>query len=556
MNILGINQVTGVLAWMHDSAAALVQDGKITAAAEEERFNRVRHARGFPKLAIDFCLKEGGITPKELDVIAVSYNPWSFIQRGRINLWPANIGRDIANIFIFKLYLQMWKKQHNCTARVMYIDHHLAHAASAYRAAQYPDANVFVIDGSGETESYSFFHGVGPVLTRVWDIPLRGFFSKGKTHSIGLMYTAVSDLLGMGVGGEGKTMGLASYGKPTYSFADLLSAQSPKNVVINIPLMRKRFAHLRRSPKAEITQEHKNLAASLQHALEEMLVNLAHTGFKKTGSRNIAVAGGVALNCNTNTRILEQEWCDSLFIQPAASDPGAALGAALEASYLVGKTPNQKYIHAYLGRGFTEDEVESLLKESQAVYTRPESISDATAALITEGKIVGWCQGRAEFGPRALGARSILADPTRVGMDVKVNEQVKHRESWRPFAPAVTEESATTYFEGIEKLRESPFMLHVFYVKEAFRKLLPAITHIDGSARIQTVRREQNALFYDLLKAVEKRNGHPVVMNTSFNDNGEPIVCTPRDAVRCYFSTGLDALAIGPFLLVKEGKRA
>ena len=551
MKVLGINHVTGLLAWSHDSAAALVVDGKLIASAEEERFNRIRHSSGFPKHAIDYCLKEGGLTAKDIDILAISYNPYAFLTRGRINLWPHNLACDIANIFILRRYLGGWLREHGSRARVVYIDHHLAHAASAYRMSGFEEANVLTVDGSGETESFAFFSGENGELKRMWDIPFGGFFTKKKWASIGLVYTRVTGILGLGVSGEGKTMGLASYGKPRFDFSKILSITSHKKYAIDRRNVSTLYPEVKRDAKDPITQAHKDLAASLQKSLEDSVVNLAREAYEYSGFKNFTLAGGVALNCNTNSRILAEDFCDAIFVQPAATDGGAALGAALEASAQAGDKPDFKMTHAYWGPGFGNEEIEKVLKEIRMPYTKPASITDAAADLVAAGKIVGWFQGRAEIGPRALGNRSILANPTMKGMDLKVNEHIKHRESWRPFAPSVTEEDASKYFEGVDKAKESPFMLHTFFVKKKFRDVLPAITHVDGSSRIQTVRRDQNERYWQLLKALEKRTGHPIVLNTSFNDKGEPIVTTPRDAIRCFYSTGLDALAIGDFLIVK-----
>jgi carbamoyltransferase len=550
MKILGINQVPSMISWQHDSAAALVIDGNIIASAEEERFNRIRHSRGYPRQAVDWCLKEGGITLTDIDIIAVSYNPYAFLKTGRINLHPVNFAKDVINLFAFVFYMRRLRKESG--ARVIYIDHHQAHAASTYYCSGFTEANVLTIDGSGETESFAFFTGRNGILKRKWDIPLGSLFASKKWQSIGLVYTRMTGFLKLGVHGEGKTMGLASYGKPVYDFSTILNIKNHTEYFIDRRNISNLYGHLeRKDSKSPLTDEHKNLAASLQKALEDSIVNLAKEAYGFSGIRNFALAGGVSLNCNTNSRILAEDFCDNIFIQPAAGDGGVALGAALEVSARVGDNPSKRLIHAYLGPGYSNEEIEKVLKETHVRYETHADIEEVAADLITSGKVIGWFQGRAELGPRALGDRSILADPTIKGMDVKVNEQVKHREVWRPFAPSVTEESAPHYFEGVTKAHESPFMLHTFYVKQDYRGKLPAITHIDGSSRIQTVRPAQNERYYKLLKAMEKRNGHPMVLNTSFNDNGEPIVTTPRDAIRCFFSTGLDALVIGNFVVQK-----
>lgn len=553
MKILGINQVPGLIAWNHDSAAALVVDGKLIATAEEERFNRIRHASGYPKAAVGYCLKEGGLSLKDIDVLAVAYNPWAPVTRLRLTLRPWNLFATFFNIAVLHIYLKNLLRQAGSRAKIVYIDHHLAHASSTYRCSGFENANILTIDGSGETESFAFFTGEKGVIRRVWDIPLGGPFDAKKWSSIGLVYSRVTNFLSLGTNGEGKTMGLASYGAPKYDFSSILSIKDHRTYRIDRRKVGELYKALERTDgRGEITQEQKDLAASLQEALETSAVALAKEAHAHSGHRNIALAGGVALNCNMNSRILAEDFCDRVFIQPAANDAGVALGAALEASARAGEKPDFKLEHAYWGPGYSAKEIEQALKETKMPYERPASIVEATADLVAEGKIVGWFQGRMELGPRALGNRSILANPTIPGMHDKVNVDVKHREVWRPFAPAVTEEDAPAYFEGVSKAKESPFMLETFYVKEAFRGKLPAITHIDGSARIQTVRKDQNERLYQLLLALKARTGHPVVLNTSFNDAGEPIVCTPRDAIRCFYSTGFDALAIGDFLLRKQ----
>jgi len=372
-------------------------------------------------------------------------------------------------------------------------------------------------------------------------------------RSIGLIYTRVTDLLHLGVLAEGKTMGLASYGTPRFDFSSILNIRTHTSYTLNKSAL-KQYQHLKRTSYDEpITQDHKDLAASLQHALEVSVVNLAREAHEHTGYRNFALAGGVSLNCNTNTRIMEQDFCDNIFIQPAANDGGIALGAALSAAERLGEPlVRERLQNAYLGPGYSNDHIERTLKESKLTYTKSTNIEADVAELIASGKLVGWFQGRMELGPRALGNRSILANPAIRGMDTRVNVEAKHRETWRPFAPSVVEEEAAKYFENVEKIHQSPFMLHTFFVKKKYRDILPAITHVDGSSRIQTISPEQNKRFYTLIREVGKRTGHPVVLNTSFNDKGEPIVCTPKDAIRCFYATGIEALALGDFLIVKQ----
>lgn len=548
MNILGINQIPGMLSWLHDSAAALVQDGQIIASAEEERFNRQRHHRGYPHKAIAYCLKAGGIKLEDLDYIVLAYNPYAFLKHPNLH-WESFL-RNIFNLGAFWAYNRQMKRV--TKAKVVYASHHLAHAASAYYCSGFAKANILTIDGSGETESFAFFVGENGKIRRVWDIPLASLISKGKWRSIGLIYTSVTSLLNLGVNGEGKTMGLASYGQPTYDFSEILNINTHRNYKIDRRKFLALYGHLQRQDKAPLTENHKNLATSLQQALEKSVVNLAKEAHAYSSSKNFCLAGGCALNCNTNSEVLKQDFCDNIFIQPAASDGGIALGAALEIAAQKGQPNRSRLENAYWGPSFSNEEIEAVLKGAKVVYRREANIAAATARLIAEGKIVAWFQGRMEMGPRALGTRSILANPAIANMSDQINIHVKHREAWRPFAPSVTEEAAPRYFQGLDKAKESPFMLHTFFVKDEYRTAFPAITHVDGSSRIQTVRPDQNERYYDLLKELEKITGHAMVLNTSFNDQGEPIICTPNDALRCFSSTGLDVLAIGDFIVEKN----
>jgi carbamoyltransferase len=551
MIILGLNQVPGMLGWMHDSAVAIVKNGEIIVTAEEERFNRIRHYRGTPKLALAYCLKEAGITIKEVDIIAIANNPYAPFKRLRISLHPLNFIRDVINILIFEHYKYELKK--STKARVVFVDHHLAHAASTYYCSGFSDATVLTIDGSGETESFAFFVGKQGVLRRIWDIPLGGRLARKKVQSIGGVYSRMTAFLKLGMHGEGKTMGLASYGEAVYDFSKILNIKKHNDFVIDRRNISKIYGHLERvDEKAPLTQEHKNLAASLQKALEDSIVNLAKEAYEYSKIKNFALAGGVALNCNTNTRILLEDFCEQLFLQPAAHDGGIALGAALLLSSQEGYTPIKKINHAYYGPGYSNEVIETLLKNAKLEYEYFEHVEAVTAQYITKGYIVAWFQGRMEMGPRALGNRSILADPTIKGINDTINEQVKHREIWRPFAPSIIEEAAPIYFEGVTKAHESPFMLHTFYVKKEYENTFPAITHVDGSSRIQTVRKDQNERYYNLMKEIEKINGHPIVLDTSLNDKGEPIVCSPYDAVRCFYATGIDVLVIGNYILKKN----
>lgn len=548
MNVLGINQVPGMLTWLHDSAAAIVKDGVLVATAEEERFNRVRHARGYPRQAVDFCLRQAGLKKEDINAIAISQNPYQYLGYLPAYFSPKSFLRKTVNAGIFYYFKKIIASEYP-NAKIVYIPHHLAHAASTYRCSGFSEANILTVDASGETETFAYFIARAGKIEKVWDIKLDDFIGQSKKNSIGLVYSHITNFLNLGVNGEGKTMGLASYGAPRYDTSEILNIKTHKDYKINRTLIEKKFGHLRRKGSREpITSEQKDLAASIQHALEESVYNLAQEAFTHSGIRNFCLAGGCTLNCNTNSKILAAPFCDALFVQPAANDGGTALGAALEAASILDKPINFDMSAAYWGPSFTNEEIEKFLQGTKMGYKYYDNIEEIAAGLLAAGKIIGWFQGRMEIGPRALCNRSIMADPSVPGMNDQINNFIKHREPWRPFAPVVTEEDGDKFFEGYTK---SPFMLQTFYVKESAKHLLPAVTHIDGSSRIQTVNREQNSRCYALLKAFEKLKGFPILMNTSFNDQGEPIVCTPQDAFRCFASTGLDALVLGNFLVQK-----
>ncbi|OGE82643.1 MAG: hypothetical protein A2846_03210 [Candidatus Doudnabacteria bacterium RIFCSPHIGHO2_01_FULL_49_9] len=548
MKILGINQVPGMFAWVHDSAAALVSDGRLVASAEEERFSRVRHAKGYPRQAIAYCLKEGGLSKNDIDVLAVSHDPYKFLRQFPWNLHWRTLAPNIFNLGVFWFFRKFVAKEFP-RAKIVYVSHHLSHAASTYRCSGFDEANILTVDGAGETETFTFWTGKNGVITKVWDIPLAGLWGARHPKSIGLVYSRVTNFLGLGTNGEGKTMGLASYGQPIYDFKNILDIEDHRRYRIDRGAVSRLYGDLARKADEPLTEKHKNFAASLQRALEDSLFNLAREAYGKTGIRKFCLAGGVALNCNMNSRIMSADFCDGLFVQPACYDGGIAMGAALEAAARLEKvSPMFRMENAYWGPGYGNDEIETLLREARVPYVRHENVPAAAAKLLAEGQIVGWFQGRMELGPRALGNRSILADPTVPGMNDRINTSIKHREQWRPFAPIVAEEDGAKYFDDY---KQSPFMLLTFLVKEAFRPKLPAITHIDGSARIQTLNATQNPRLYAVLREFEKLRGVPMVLNTSFNDAGEPIVCSPKDALRCFYSTGLDALVMGDYILTK-----
>jgi carbamoyltransferase len=436
-------------------------------------------------------------------------------------------------------------------ARMRYVDHHLAHAISAYGYSGFENSAVVVRDGRGAWEATSIWRGHDGRLEHISTIPF--------PDSIGYFFSEFTEFLGFQRNSdEWKVMGLAPYGQPGIDLSGFIDLQADPYRVYMRKLvaggtepfaeMTKLFGPVR-VPESEITDQHKNIAYAVQEACEAAMMNVVKMAIQKTRSRNLCMAGGVALNSKANGKIAASGLVDKIFVQPAASDDGVALGAAL-APYLDngGKIPNRTMRHGYLGPSFDDAAIETVLRTYKLRYRRLEDVAPAVADLLAQGKIIGWFQGRMEFGPRALGSRSILADPRDPEMNTKVNNAVKFREWWRPFAPSFKKEAASEY---LESATDSPFMILTAQVRPEKRAIIPAVTHVDGSARPQTVEREINPLYWRLIDEFGKRTGVPVIMNTSFNLRGEAIVHTPTDAVRTFFSSGMDALCIGSFLVEK-----
>lgn len=546
MIVLGINHLPGSPNLPHDTSAAIIRDGEIIAAAEEERFNRIRHTRGTAKHALEYCLEATGITLKQVDAIAFANNPYALFRNWRVDHSPKSICKHIIIAANVEYYMRSFSRK--AKAKIHLVDHHMAHAACGYLTSGMDKANVLTIDTRGESETFAFYEGREQNLKRIWDIP----YAPTIGGSFGSCYQEITYLLELGKWGEGKTMGLAAYGKPEMDMSETLSVENHLRFKLNGIGMRSRFKNLKRlDSSAPLTQEHKNLAASVQLALENAVINLAKEAFNHTGIRNFVLSGGVALNCSLNTKLLEQDFCDRIYIPPAANDGGGPLGAALYLSTKLGTPIVSRPPTAYHGPSYDNHEIEEHLKKAKLKYQKLDHVEDSAAELITSGKIIGWFQGRMELGPRALGNRSILADPTISGINDKINREVKYRELWRPFGASIIQEKANEYFHGFEKCDESPFMLQTFQVKEPYHKSFPAIVHIDGRSRLQTVREQQNPRLYKLLKSIEKINAHPILLNTSFNRRNEPIVCSPSDAISCFFNSALDALVIGDFLIEK-----
>jgi carbamoyltransferase len=554
MNILGIG------GYSHDSSAALICDGRIVAAAEEERFTRKKHQEGWPSSAIAFCLNQAGIKESDINHIAFYWRPWSFDSL-------RNIGRRLcylpvhpvfsAGFLMSEMHDTAWyifnlnrlRKQGGGHARIHFVPHHASHAGNAFFCSPFDEAAVLTIDSRGEWATSVMYHGKGNRLEQLGRINL--------PHSIGVLYLSVTNFLGFKTGDEYKVMGLAAYGTPRYKdrFMRMIELRPDGTYRLDASYFKvqhspgryegyvsKKFSGIfgaGRSPDEEITQEHKDIAASLQATLEEVVFHVLRRLYEKTGCKKLCLSGGVAQNSVMCGRITKETPFDEVFIQPASGDNGCSLGAA-EWTYnqVLGMPRSAVFPGCYLGPEFSEKEILSSL----------ENIAVETARLIANGKIVGWFQGRMEWGARALGNRSILADVTNPEMTDIVNRYVKHREDFRPFAPACTVEAASEYFECDGP---SPYMLNVFPASGKARQKMPAIVHVDGTARLQTVSRQENPLFYSLLEELNRLKGVPCVLNTSFNIKGEPIVCSPMDAIKCWSSTGLDVLVMGSFLLEK-----
>ncbi len=594
MNILGIS------AYYHDSAAALLQDGAIVAAAQEERFSRKKHDARFPQHAIRYCLEEAGIALADVDDIVFYDKPLVKFERlleTYLSYAPRGIRSFLAAMPVWlkeKLYLKTTLKRELAELgglkqtelpKLLFSEHHQSHAASAFYPSPFEEAAVLCLDGVGEWATTTAWMGRGHRLEALWEIDF--------PHSLGLLYSAFTYFTGFKVNsGEYKLMGLAPYGEPKYvdlildNLLDLKDDGTFRmdmrffNYCTGLTMTNARFDALfggpRRESESRITQREMDIAASIQKVTEEVVVRLGRSIRKETGADYLCLAGGVALNCVANGELLRAGIFKDIWIQPAAGDAGGALGAALVAWHSKHDQPRQvdsgdAMSGSYLGPAYDTETIRRVLDAVGAVYQEldDETLVERAAEVMAEEQVVGWHQGRMEFGPRALGGRSIIGDPRSPKMQSVMNLKIKYRESFRPFAPSVLNERVGDYFE---QDRPSPYMLIVAPVREAQRiamtdeqkqlfgidKLnvprsqLPAITHVDYSARIQTVHAETNPRYHALIKRFEAKTGCGVVINTSFNVRGEPIVCTPEDAYRCFMRTEMDYLVIGNFLLAKS----
>jgi carbamoyltransferase len=561
MNILGVS------CFYHDAAACLVSDGRIVGAASEEAFTRKKHDSRLPVDAIRYVLREGGLQVGDLSAVIYYDKPIRKLDRALrtwIDTFPAGFGhfiRKMPHVAGVQLRLPSeLEKGVGYKGPVLYSEHHLSHAASAFYCSGWEEAAVLTVDGVGEWATSSWGHGRGGALTLT-----------GETrfpHSLGLLYSAVTLYLGFKVNSaEYKVMGLAPYGEPAYvdRIRQLIQVAPDGTFRLDMRyfafdrgerMFNEGFERLMGQPArpleaGELTQFHKDVAKSLQVVVDDTMVKLATTVVKETGLKKLCLAGGVALNCVANGEILRRAPVEDLFVQPSAGDAGGAMGAALLAwNGLLQKPRLPRLPSVYLGPGYTDDEVRATLDAEGAVYRHFEraDLLAETVGLLTAGKVVGWFQGRMEWGPRALGHRSILGDPRHPDMRDIINRKIKMREGFRPFAPAVLEDRVSEWFELD---RPSPYMLLVAPVRRD-KPSLPSITHVDGSARIQTINREQDPLYHDLIAAFGEATGVPVLINTSMNVRGEPMVCSPLDAWRCFMRTEMDVLVAGPYVLRKE----
>lgn len=588
--------VLGISGLYHDSAAALLEDGEIIAAAQEERFTRVKNDAGFPCRAIAYCLGVKKIELRDVDAVVYYDNPVLTLDRFVKN--AVYCKTDVADLLKFQydhLFQQRMmvhktlQKQFGKIGRegrMLVSDHHCSHAASAFYASHFEEAAILTVDGVGEwnTTTIGYGNGTKIEIKKHIDYP----------HSLGMLYSAFTYFCGFKVNsGEYKLMGLAPYGKPIYYntiMENLVDVKPDGSFRLNLDyfdfqygrtMVKEKFGQLfhipRRMPEHTIGKEYMDLAASIQKVTEDIMIKLAETSCKLCGTRNLVLAGGTALNCVANGKILTEGAAGHLWIQPAAGDAGGAIGAAYLGyyEYLGGKrSQNRKPYNTYLGPAYSNGEIGAFLRRNGIpAISIKENRAEKIAALLARGKIVGLFQGRMEMGPRALGNRSILAGAVEEEMQSKLNLKIKFRESFRPFAPSVTKEAAPDYFD---LKTDSPYMLLCAPVREELRtdfdidkalresggnmadvvslkrSSIPAVTHVDFSARIQTVTREMNERYFDILKAYEKITGIPVLCNTSFNVRGEPIVCSPEDAYTCFMRTDMDALILEDYLLMKE----
>jgi len=586
-----VRHLLGISAYYHDSAAALLSDGRIVAAAQEERFSRKKNDERFPRHAVAFCLKQAGLKESDLDAVVFYDKPiikfarllesYLAVAPGGWLTFPRVLPPWLGEKLNLRSTIRFEMPDLQAEAPILFTEHHQSHAASAFFPSPFEESAILTVDGVGEWATTTLGVGKGNSVEILKELRF--------PHSLGLLYSAFTAYCGFRINsGEYKLMGLAPYGEPRFVEAiydHLIDVKDDGSLRLNLDyfeflrslrMTNTKFDQLfggpPRRPETPVEQRHMDVARSIQTVTEQIMLRLARHAREVTGQTNLCLAGGVALNCVANGLILREKVFDRLWIQPAAGDAGGALGAALAVWHMRKEDPKPRTVvqpdamqGAFLGPEFSDEEIEAVLRQHNAVYRKldPETLLDTVVDFLAAGQIVGWVQGRMEFGPRALGHRSILGDPRSPRMQSVLNLKVKFRESFRPFAPAVLSERAPEFFE-LET--DSPYMLLVAPVQPSqrlgvsgsaeglerlkqLRSHVPAVTHVDYSARVQTVSAEQNPSFYAVLKRFEARTGCPVLVNTSFNVRGEPVVCTPDDAYRCFVNTEMDYLAIGNFLL-------
>lgn len=550
--------ILGVNCFSHDTAAALLVDGQLVAFVEEERPNREVHTKRFPHQAIASCLRLGGIDISDVEIVAFAHKPWADFARGGADALRRRAPKRLAAQAYVDANLRskerLFRRTWGFQGPLIHVGHHLAHAAGAFFASPFESAAVLTVDRGGDFLSTTTNVGRGAHIEVRSEIR--------NPDSLGEVYTAVTRFLGFHNNDEGKVMGLAPYGTTKYveEFRDLVRL-TPDGFVVNLdwfgyhregPPVSAAFVERygkARVPESELTERDKDLAFAVQDLVEEAGLHLARRLRETSGSPNLCLSGGLALNSVMNTRILQEAGFDDLFIQPAAGDAGNALGAALWVWHEhLGRPRSWRMTHAFFGESWADADCEAALSRAGLAFSRPTSPGDEAARRLAEGKVVGWFQGRAEAGPRALGARSILADPRRAEMRDIVNARVKRREWFRPFAPSIIDEHGGEYFTGYHP---SPFMLLVLPIADDKQDVIPACSHVDGTGRLQSVTRQDNPVFYDLIERFRAYTGVPVVLNTSFNLRGEPMVHRPGEAVADFLRSDMDSLVLGPFVADK-----
>ncbi|PIW69225.1 MAG: hypothetical protein COW08_08230 [Ignavibacteriales bacterium CG12_big_fil_rev_8_21_14_0_65_30_8] len=588
--------ILGISAFYHDSAACLIKDGKIIAAAQEERFTRKKHDYNFPINAINFCLSFAKITSDDLEIVSFYDKPFLKFERileTYLQFSPKGIKSFLKAMPLWikqKLWMKEYiKKELNYNGKILFPEHHFSHAASAFYPSPFNEAAILTMDGVGEWTTTSYGIGKGNNIELLADIKF--------PHSLGLLYSAFTYFTGFRVNsGEYKVMGLAPYGEPKYKkiiFDKLIDIKDDGsfrmnmeyfNYPVGLKMTNDKFNNLfdgpPRKPESKLTQREMDLARSVQEVTEEIVLRMAKHVHKETNQQNITLAGGVALNCVANGKLLREGTFKNIWIQPASGDAGGALGAALASWYDYLENPRETkenydaQFGSYLGPEFNDDEIKTFITDNDISFKElnKQEIPKVISKLIAEENVIGWFQGRMEFGPRALGSRSILGDARSPNMQKHMNQKIKFRESFRPFAPSVLAEEVSNYFDMDVS---SPYMLLVADVTKDKQKMviddsksyfgleklkiirseIPAITHVDYSARIQTVHKETNELYYNLIKNFNEEYGCAVLINTSFNVRGEPIVCTPEDAYKCFMRTNMDYLIMGNYLLKKDDQK-